>query len=247
MRVAAARLPGVNDSGSCVDGAAERLLGVATDVAGHHPLPWVAAPLLGADRVLDLCCGTGPLADHLPAGRWIGLDAVPGPRRPLLRGAPTSIPLRDNAVDGLAMMLVLPRLPDLDAVFAEVRRVLRPGGTLVLLVPSASVRSLRELRAARLLGPVHRTGWPHRSALDRAGWLLQAADFAVLGDDRVSFALPVPDADGARRLVADLPRAGLWPPGAPADVLATASARLAGRAGAGVVLPVPLRRIVARR
>ena len=167
----------------------------------------MAGPLLGAGRVLDVCCGAGALADELPAGRWLGVDVDPGPgRRSPARGrSPTALPVRTSGVDGIALLLALPRLPDLDGVFAELRRVLRPGGTLVLLVPSAR-------------GPVGAAncGWRRRwpactgtgatdPALDSAGWLLAAADFAVLGDDRVAFTLPLPDAEAARAIVDELP------------------------------------------
>jgi SAM-dependent methyltransferase len=212
---------------------AVRLLQAMVDHRGQGPLPWIAAPVAGADRVLDLCCGGGALAPFLAPGQWLGVDPGSGPHRPRLRGAPTAIPLRDNAVDGVTVLLALPHLPDLDAVFAEIRRVLVPGGTLVLLVPSGSMRSVAEFRAARLLRPVRGGAWTNRSALDSAGWLLQAADFAVLGDDRVAFTLPLPDAAG-------LPRSGLWPPGVPAAVLAAVTA-------SGRPLPIPMRRLVARR
>jgi SAM-dependent methyltransferase len=197
--------------------------------------------------VLDLCCGSGPLADEL-AGRWVGVDphATSG-RRPIVGATPAALPLRDNAVDGAVLLLVLPRLPELDTVFAELRRVLRPGGTLVVVVPSAGPRTLAELRLAPLLFPVHRSGWPHRSALDSAGWLLAAADFAVLADDRAAFAVPMPDGDAARALATDLPRAGLWPPTLPANVREKLVAGLVRRAGPGRTLPVPMRRLVGRR
>jgi SAM-dependent methyltransferase len=225
----------------------ERILRTASDGYGTGPLPWVAGPLRDVGRVLDLCCGSGPLALELGTERWLGVDPEPGPHGPRVRAAPTALPVRTNSVDGIAMLLALPRLPALDAVFAEVRRVLRPAGTLVVLVPSASIRSLAELRCARLLAPVHTVGWTNRSALDRAGWLLHAADFAVLADERVPFVLPLPDADAAAQLVDELPRCGLWPSGLGADVLATLRRRLVARAGPGQVLPVPMRRLVARR
>ncbi|WP_433279675.1 class I SAM-dependent methyltransferase [Pseudonocardia xinjiangensis] len=241
----------MTDGARLVDGGdvTERVLRAAEGPHGSKPVPWAAAPLLTAERVLDLCCGSGPLADALPTGRWLGVDprAPLGGRRPVLRGAADAIPLRSHAVDGVALMLALPRLPDLDRLFAEVRRVLRPSGTLVILVPSAVPGSAAELRLAPLLSAVHRSGWLHRSALDRTGWLLAAADYAVLSDDRVCFTLPLPDADAAHALVADLPRAGLWPPDLPDAVRARAAARLARRAGPGRTLPLPLRRLVARR
>lgn len=229
------------------DDVAERLLRRAADRRGRGPLAWAAAPLLGAGLVLDLCCGTGPLRDELPPGRWLGVDPSAGSRQPRLRGRPSELPLRTNAVDGISLLLSLPRLSDVDGVLAELRRVLRPGGTVVVLVPSSTMRSLPELRLMPLLAHVHRGGWPNRSALDRTGWLLAAADFALLGDDRVSFALPLPDRAAAHGLVDDLPRAGLWPPHLPTGLRAQLAEGLAAYAGPGRVLPVPLRRLVARR
>ncbi|QYN37287.1 methyltransferase domain-containing protein [Pseudonocardia sp. DSM 110487] len=225
------------------DDVAGRLLRTASDRHGTDPLTWTASPLANANRVLDVCCGSGPLAGEFP-GRWIGVDRAPRPgAEPVVAGLANALPLCDNAVDGAILLLALPRLSDLDGVFAELRRVLRPTGTLVVVVPSASPRSLAELRTA----PVHRTGWTNRSALDQAGWLLAAADFAVLGDDRGAFTLPLPDAATARALVSDLSRAGWWPPDLAADVRERVASGLARRAGPGRVLPVPLRRLVARR
>jgi SAM-dependent methyltransferase len=224
------------------------LLAAAVDRAGHGPLPWLADPLRNAARVLELCCGPGLLAGELGPDRWVGVDPVAGTERegPFVQGLPDAVPLRANAVDAVALLLALPSLPDLDAVFAEVRRVLRPGGTLVVGVPSATAGSLTQLSSARLLRPVH-AQWRHRSALDRAGWLLAAADFSVLGDDRVPFALPLPDSAAALALAERLPAARLWPPELPEPVRAAAAARLARASGPGRVLPVPLRRLVARR
>jgi SAM-dependent methyltransferase len=225
------------------DDVAGRLLRAAVDRNGDRPLPWAASPLARATRVVDVCCGSGHLAGEL-TGRWIGVDPAPrGHGRPVVAGLANALPLRDNAVDGAILMLALPRLRDLDGVFAELRRVLRPSGTLVVVVPSASPRSLVELRTAA----VHRAGWTNRSALDQVGWLLAAADFAVLGDDRAAFTLPLPDAAAAHALVTDLPRAGWWPPELPAQVRDRVAAHLARRAGPGRVLRVPLRRLVARR
>lgn len=195
---------------------------------GHKPDEWAAAPLVDAERVLELS-STGA-AVRTKGGRA------------QVRAEVTAIPLQRGALDGAAVSLLLPRLPDVDGAFAELRRVLRPGATLVMLVPSMSPRTPAELRMAGLLGSVHRS-WTNRSGLDRAGWLLAAADFAVLSDDRRSFTLPLPDADAARTLAAELPVAGFWP----SQVADDLPKRLAARAARGRVLPVPLRRLVARR
>ena len=223
------------------------LLRTATNRSGGSPLAWVAAPLASATTVLDVCCGAGPLAEELSPGRWLGADeTVRVGAAPRLLAAPHALPIRTSAVDGIALLLALPQLRDLDQVFAELRRVLRPGGTLVVLVPSALARSAQELRLASALAGVHRQ-WRHRSALDRTGWLLAAADFATLGDDRVAFSLPLPDGDSARELVDKLPLAGLWPPNLPVEVRTKALSSLTRLAGPGRVLPLPLRRLIARR
>lgn len=229
-------------------GDAEHVLAAATDRHGRGPLPWAAAPLLRAERVLQPCCTTGSLAGEFAPGQWVGVDSpLPSAGRgPRVHGEPTALPLGTSSVDGIVLVLALPRLADLDDVFAELRRVLRPAGTLVLVVPSAVSRSTGELRLAPLLSPVHRA-WRHRSALDRASWLLAAADFAVLDDDRVPFALPVPDAAAAHDVVTRLPQAGVWPPDLPVPVRDRVETGLARRAGPNRVLPIPLRRLVARR
>lgn len=227
------------------DGTAARLLRAATAPNGSGVVPWLLKPLDGAARVLELACGRGEFAADV-GSRWVGVDptvhGVPG----AVRGSPAAIPLRDNSVDAVLVVLALPRLSDLDGVFAEVRRVLVPGGSLVALVPSMSVRSVAELRVARALTPVRRAAWPNRSALDHLGWLLHAADFAVPADDRVRFALPLDDAAAARTLVEELPAAGIWPALADGD-RASVAAALADHAQPGATLPVPLRRIVGRR
>lgn len=235
----------------CTGDVAGRLLRAAVDPRGRHVLPWSVAPLAAADRVLEL--GPGLLRDEL-GPRWVWLD--PGSRIVEAGSAaggaaeegagPAAIPLGTNSVDGVCLLLTLPQLASVDAVFAEVRRVLRPAGTLVAVVPSRTVRTVPELVLARLLAPVRQGAWPNRSGLDRAGWLLAAADFAVMGDDRVPFAVPLPDPAAANAAVAELPQAGLWPD-LPADASTRIADGLARRAGPGRVLPVPMRRLVARR
>lgn len=197
-------------------------LRLLTDRRGRPAAEWATAPLVDARRVLEI----------VPDGAAIGLAAGTGRARAMI----DRLPLADNAVDGLCLTGVLATAADLDALFVEVRRILRPAGTLVVVTPSALVRSPGQLRVRA----VHRRGWPHRSALDGAGWLLAAADFAVLADDRATFGAEVP-AGAAERLAAQLSAGGLWPPQVPAGAVA----RLAATAGAR--WPVPLRRLIARR
>lgn len=98
-------------------------------------------------RVLDAGCGSGPLLEELRiAGAEIaGFDASPAmaeiARRRLgadadLRVADLSQPLPydDAAFDDVVCSLVLHYLRDWSAPLAELRRVLRPGGRLLLVV-----------------------------------------------------------------------------------------------------------------
>jgi len=226
------------------DGLAARVLGLATDRTGRAMPAWTAEPVRGAGRVLEL--GPGVLAEQL-WGTWVGISPSLGPGSGArVRAAGCALPLVTNSMDAICLVLTLPRLTALDATFAEVRRVLRPAGTLVVVVPSATVRSGIELRLARVLRPVRRGAWPNRSGLDNAGWLLAAADFAVLADDRLPFTVPMPDPASALDVVTDLSAAGLWPDLPPA-VRAHLARELSRRDRPGQVLPVPMRRLVARR
>ena len=125
-------------------GACDTALGLG------HPVRW-AAPRPG-ETVLDLGCGGG--IDTLLAARAVrdgggvavGLD--PGPemlrlaegnaRRSgladvrWLQGHAEEIPLPDAAVDVVISNGVVNLLPDKDAAFAEVWRVPRPGGRMVM-------------------------------------------------------------------------------------------------------------------
>lgn len=114
--------------------------------------------------VLDVGCGPGHAAAAMRA-RWpkaqvLALDLA----LPMLRQAPKArwhplrhpvrrlcadaraLPLADDSVDLLFSNLCLQWLEDLPAAFAGFRRVLRPGG--LLLVSSFGPDTLHELRAA---------------------------------------------------------------------------------------------------
>ncbi len=154
-----------------------------------------------------------------------------------VRAVPTDLPLRSQSVPALVVGPILPVLPDLDGLFAELRRVLLPHGLLTMMVPVGPPLGLR----ARGLRADVRATWTHHSAVDHTDWLLTAADFAVMGDDRVEFRTSEPLADPAAH-VDDLCAAGLLPPALPPDLRARLAAQAAVRAGR-----LSLRRLVARR
>ena len=97
---------------------------------------WVTDGARG--RTLDVGCGTGRNLPFLPPGS-VGLDPsaevlgrarrrAPGAR--LVQGSAEALPFRDESFDTVVSGLVLCSVPDPARALAEVRRVLRPGGSL---------------------------------------------------------------------------------------------------------------------
>jgi demethylmenaquinone methyltransferase / 2-methoxy-6-polyprenyl-1,4-benzoquinol methylase len=91
--------------------------------------------------VLDLACGTGDLSNALEDVGLLalGLDLSFGMLRvsrssaPRILGDASALPLRDSCVDGVVSGFALRNFTELPAVFAEIARVVRPGGRISLL------------------------------------------------------------------------------------------------------------------
>lgn len=97
-------------------------------------------------KLLDVATGTGQVARA--AARIlgdergvVGLDPSAGMLRearrvhagPLVQGRAEAIPVRDDAFDMLSMGFALRHVTTLERAFAEYRRVLKPGGRLLML------------------------------------------------------------------------------------------------------------------
>ncbi len=93
--------------------------------------------------VVDVACGTGDLSRIAQAAglRVVGIDLSWGMiaagrargAQTVLQADATTMPFADRSVDGIVCGYALRNLSDLDAAFAEMARVLRPGGRLALL------------------------------------------------------------------------------------------------------------------
>jgi arsenite methyltransferase len=111
--------------------------------------PWVHGPVKPGETVLDLGCGAGTdllIAAQMvgPQGRVIGIDMTESMLARARESATTtglenvelhrslieSLRVADASVDVVISNGVIDLIPDKDAVFDEIGRVLRPGGRL---------------------------------------------------------------------------------------------------------------------
>ena len=92
-------------------------------------------------RVLDLACGTGDLCRELTAHDLVpvgvdlsfGMLAAGTSGAPLVQADILRLPLPDASVDGATCGFALRNLVSLPPFFAELARVVRPGGRIALL------------------------------------------------------------------------------------------------------------------
>jgi demethylmenaquinone methyltransferase/2-methoxy-6-polyprenyl-1,4-benzoquinol methylase len=91
--------------------------------------------------VLDIAAGTGDFCRELQHGGLVpigvdlsfGMLAAARTDAPLVQGDALRLPVPDDAVDGVTCGFALRNLVALDPFFAELARVVRPGGRIALL------------------------------------------------------------------------------------------------------------------
>lgn len=121
-------------------------------LCGSHPnlrpwhFQWLAAHLLNRDlgahlpklagRVLDVGCGQQPYRQLLrSADEYLGADVAPGATVDVVISPGEPWPLPDGYVDAVLMTQVVEYLDDIQSVVAEMRRVLKPGGIVIVTFP----------------------------------------------------------------------------------------------------------------
>lgn len=136
---------------------------------------WRQALLADLDgKVLEIGAGTGANLPHYPptVDRLVLTEPEPLMLRQLRthldrapagihvtaeRATASSLPVGTGEADAVVATLVLCTVPEPDAVLAEARRVLRPGGRLVFVEHVAADDRPERLRRQRMLDPL----WPH--------------------------------------------------------------------------------------
>lgn len=166
---------------SCHAGEYERYAQVQKWVA--HKLLACMPDLPTGARVLEIGCGTGLLsrlfAQKFPQARLVLSDLAHGmscrvaqqfPGVPVADADATQLPFTSAAFDLVLSSSVYQWVDDLPQAFAELHRVLRPGGQVVMaLFGEGTLRELRASHAAALGGrSSHAQSFPSREQLAAA-------------------------------------------------------------------------------
>jgi len=233
-------------------GITEEILARAVgDVGGMNPYKWALQAISSESRVLDLACGSAPLASAGTIHHWVGIDrstaelsmAREHTAAPLVRGDASALPFASGSFDVVACVMGLMVFEDVDVALAEIHRVLRSTGTAVFLLPGSyplrmhdRLRYLRVLIALRSFGPKY----PNRVHLGRLGARLGQVGLHAAEDDRERFSFPIPDEASGRRFIESL-----YAPGRSERRVERAVA--IARRWIGSEIGVPLRRVVCVR
>jgi SAM-dependent methyltransferase len=119
--------------------------------AWQLPIEWLNIPTGGV--ALDVGSGPGNVTASLaraagPDGLALGVDisepmlaravdAQAGPNVGFLRADAQQLPFRDATFDAVTTLAVLQLIPEPSATVAEIARVLKPGGRVAIMVPTA--------------------------------------------------------------------------------------------------------------
>ncbi len=224
----------------------EDLLLCARDVAGRNPYGWLAEVLPPAGRVLDLGCGTAPLAEEVGLHRYVGVDRAAAElaearrRRPGVdvrlgeAGDPPPVGTVASVAVSMALMLI-----GLEPVLAVGARLLPPGAVVAATVPTRDTDLVAGTTYGSLLGLLGQAGRGYPDPLDADGLARRAAagGFRLVEDQLGSFTRHIRDGQDAAFVVDSC----YAEPPPPARDAALRLVRGAGR------LDYPIRRLVFAR
>ncbi|HTX96780.1 MAG TPA: methyltransferase domain-containing protein [Mycobacterium sp.] len=152
--------------------------------AWQVPIEWLSIPPGGT--ALDVGSGPGNVTASLarsagPGGLALGVDISEamlqravrneaGPQVGFIKADAQRLPLRDNTIDAVISTAALQLVPNPTAALAEMARVLRPGGRLAIMAPTAG-------RLARYWQKLPNVG-AHAFSDDEIGDILEEHGFA---------------------------------------------------------------------
>ena len=183
---------------------------------------------------LDLGCGTGwftrDIGEKARSAKTVGVDLAPGMLQFARSACPSdliwvsgdaeALPLADNSVDLVFSNLMIQWTQNPDQVLAECRRVLRPGGQL--MVSTLLQGTLEELREAwRKADPEHQHVNRFDSAEAYQTWVAEQLPDAEFHRESIRLEYPTPMA-----LLAELKAIGAGFKGSARRASATAPGRL---------------------
>src|SRR5262245_8036930 len=93
---------------------------------------WRAARVLPliSGRLLDVGCGFNNLVSAYGSG--VGVDIFPWEGIDILVGDSARLPFLDSSFDSVTIVAALNHIPNRAAALIEIRRLLRPGGSLIV-------------------------------------------------------------------------------------------------------------------
>jgi len=172
------------------------------------------AALHSGERVLDVACGTGVVArlasEEIGAdGMIVGVDVNPAmleaarsavpPDKPIewCEASAENMPLPDASFDVVTCQMGLQFMPDRHGALREIRRVLAPGGRLILNVPGPTppVMAIMEEGLGHHIG-TEAAGFAHQvfslHDTDEIQKLVEDAGFQEVAVTAATHSLPLP-------------------------------------------------------
>lgn len=165
---------------------------VVTSRAGFNPT-WqrhVAAyalceRFLDPGRIVDIGCGIGHSYRLLAPRETVGVDvdaeSLEGQERQTVAADMRRLPFANSEFDGAIAVHSIEHVPDPERALAEIVRVLKPGGSAVLVTPNR----LTFARPDEIIDPYHYVEYDPTELASLAGRMFSAVEMAgIFGSER---------------------------------------------------------------